>query len=67
MIGGLGVPELVIILGIAVFVFGAAKIPEIAKSIGKAIVEFRKTGHEITHGYESHAENTEKKVEDKGS
>ena len=48
MIGGLGLTELVVIFGIALLVFGATRIPEIARSLGKAIKEFRKAGTEIT-------------------
>ena len=47
MIGGLGLPELVVIFGIALLVFGAGKIPEIAKSLGKSIKEFKKAGRDI--------------------
>lgn len=47
MIGGMGMPELLIILMIAVFVFGAGRIPEIARSLGKAVKEFKKAGKEI--------------------
>jgi sec-independent protein translocase protein TatA len=45
--GALGMQELLIILLIAVFVFGAGRIPEIAKSLGKAIKEFKNAGKEI--------------------
>lgn len=37
----LGTQELVIILGIAVFIFGAKKLPEIGKGLGKSIREFK--------------------------
>ena len=40
---GLGPTELIIILGIALLLFGAKKLPEIGSSLGKAIKEFRKT------------------------
>lgn len=48
MIGGMGMPELLVILGIAVIIFGAGRIPEIAKSLGKAVKEFKKAGDEIS-------------------
>ncbi|MFA4992151.1 MAG: twin-arginine translocase TatA/TatE family subunit [Candidatus Omnitrophota bacterium] len=39
---GIGMPELILILVICLLVFGAGKLPEIGKSIGKAIREFKK-------------------------
>ncbi len=37
----LGVPELVIILGIAVLLFGGRKIPEVAKGLGEGLRNFK--------------------------
>lgn len=47
-IGGLGVPELVVIFFIVLILFGAGKIPKIAKDLGGGIREFKKsiTGEE---------------------
>ena len=39
---GLGMPELIIILVIAVLVFGASRLPELGSGIGKAIKNFKK-------------------------
>ena len=47
MFGGLGTTELLVILGIGILVFGAGRIPEIARSLGKSVKEFKKAGREI--------------------
>lgn len=39
---GIGIPELILILVICLLVFGAAKLPEIGRNLGKAIGEFKK-------------------------
>lgn len=41
-IGGLGTPELIVILGICVLLFGATRIPQLARSVGKSINEFKR-------------------------
>lgn len=43
---GIGMPELIVILVIILVIFGAAKLPEIGKALGKAIKEFKKAGKE---------------------
>lgn len=40
-IGPFGLPELLIILAILMFIFGARKLPEIGSSLGKAIKGFK--------------------------
>ena len=46
MIGGLGMPELVIILVIIIIIFGAGKLPELGSGIGKGIKNFKKATSE---------------------
>jgi|GraSoiStandDraft_41_1057321.scaffolds.fasta_scaffold6369833_1 sec-independent protein translocase protein TatA len=40
-LGGIGWPEIVLIVVIAVLIFGARKLPEIGRGMGKGIREFR--------------------------
>jgi len=46
MIGGLGIWELILILGIVLVVFGANKLPEIGSGMGKAIRNFKRATSE---------------------
>jgi sec-independent protein translocase protein TatA len=41
-VGGLGAPELLIILVIFMLIFGAAKLPKLARSLGESSKEFKK-------------------------
>ena len=44
---GVSIPELLLILAIALIVLGPKKLPELAKSLGRGIAEFRKATSEI--------------------
>ena len=44
---GLGVGELVLILGVCVLMFGSKKIPQLAKGMGEAVREFQKSRNEL--------------------
>lgn len=43
MLGNIGMPELILIFFIVLVLFGAGKIPKIAKDIGSGIREFKKS------------------------
>ena len=47
MFGSLGGPELILILVLALIIFGPRKLPEIGKSIGKMLVEFRRASNDF--------------------
>ena len=56
MFGTLGGPELFLILVIALIVFGPRKLPEIGKSVGKMLVEFRRASTDFRHTIEGEIE-----------
>ncbi|KXS39607.1 MAG: sec-independent protein translocase protein TatA, partial [Candidatus Frackibacter sp. T328-2] len=45
---GLGAPELILILVITLVIFGPSKLPEIGKSVGSGIKEFKKATEDVT-------------------
>jgi len=47
MLGSIGMPEMIIILVIALIVFGPRKLPELGRSLGKSINEFKKASNEL--------------------
>ena len=49
---GIGFPEMLLIMAIALLVFGPKKLPEIGKSLGRAIREFRRTSDELKERFE---------------
>lgn len=48
MFGRIGATELILILAIALVIFGPSKLPEIGKSIGKAFKEFKAQANKVT-------------------
>lgn len=60
---GIGGHELLLILLIVVLLFGAKKIPELAKGLGNGIREFRKASHDAETLVNSEDEATQKKSE----
>ncbi len=48
MFGKIGAPELILILGIALVIFGPGKLPEIGKAFGNAIGEFKSHANKIS-------------------
>jgi sec-independent protein translocase protein TatA len=53
MFGSIGMPELLLIFVVALLVFGPKKLPEIGKSIGKGLLEFKKASEDLKKTIES--------------
>ena len=57
--GSIGVPELIIIFIVALIVFGPKKLPELGKSLGKGLSEFRRASNELKSTIEEEVRSIE--------
>jgi sec-independent protein translocase protein TatA len=58
---GIGMPELIIILVIALIVIGPQKLPDLARSLGKGLGEFRRATDDFKRNVEETAKEDEEK------
>ncbi len=58
--GNLGMPELIFILVLALLIFGPGKLPEIGKSVGKALGEFKRASNDLKRTIEDEVEKATK-------
>ena len=61
MFGSIGMPELVIILVIALIIFGPRKLPELGKSLGRSLNEFKKASNDLQNTLEQEIKLEEQK------
>jgi sec-independent protein translocase protein TatA len=61
MFGSLGMPELIVIFVIALIVFGPRKLPELGRSLGRSIAEFKKATNELQSTLEQEIEADERR------
>jgi len=52
MFGSLSVPEILIILVIALIIFGPRKLPELGRSLGQSLAQFRKASEDFKRSWE---------------
>jgi sec-independent protein translocase protein TatA len=52
MFGSIGMPELVVIFVIALITFGPRRLPELGRSLGRAMSEFKRATNELSDSWE---------------
>jgi len=66
--GNLGFQEIVLIFIIALIIFGPRKLPEIGKTLGKSLAEFKRATNDLKHSWEEEVRlESEKLKQDVGS
>jgi TatA/E family protein of Tat protein translocase len=61
--GSLGWPEMVFIFVLALVLFGPKKLPELGRTLGKAITEFRRASNELKATFDREMKNLEQETE----
>ncbi|WHX41214.1 twin-arginine translocase TatA/TatE family subunit [Mesobacillus sp. AQ2] len=62
MLQNIGIPGLILVLVIALIIFGPSKLPDIGRAFGTTIKEFKKSTRELVEDAESEQDNKEKKT-----
>ena len=65
MFGSVGVPELIIIFTIALIIFGPRKLPELGKSLGKSLAEFKRASNELKNTLDEEIRMEERKSQER--
>jgi sec-independent protein translocase protein TatA len=60
--GPIGFPELIIIFVVALIVFGPRKLPELGRSLGKGLAEFKRASNELQRTLDEEIRNEERKT-----
>lgn len=63
MFGSIGMPELILIFIVALLVFGPKKLPELGKSLGRGLAEFKKASEDLKRTIEDEIEQGKREAE----
>jgi len=62
MLGSIGMPELFVIFVIALVIFGPRRLPELGRSLGKAIAEFKRATNDLQQTLEDEVRADERRA-----
>jgi sec-independent protein translocase protein TatA len=62
MFGSIGMPELIIIFVIALIIFGPRKLPELGRSLGRSLAEFKRASNELKSTLEEEIRIEDQKI-----
>src|SRR6187455_709397 len=62
MFGSIGMPELIIIFVVALIVFGPRKLPELGRSLGKGLSEFKRASNELRSTLDEEIRNEDRQI-----
>ncbi|KAB2336582.1 twin-arginine translocase TatA/TatE family subunit [Cytobacillus depressus] len=63
MLQNIGIPGLILVLVIALIIFGPSKLPELGRAVGSTLKEFKKSTRELVSDDEQEKEQLDKKQE----
>lgn len=67
MFGPIGMPELIVIMVIALIIFGPRKLPELGRSLGKSLGEFKRASNELRNTLDEEIRIEEQRAEKRTS
>lgn len=65
MLGNIGIPGLILILVIALIIFGPKKLPEMGRAVGQTLKEFKKSTRELTSDFDDDDKKQPAKAQEK--
>jgi sec-independent protein translocase protein TatA len=62
MLGSIGMPELILVFIIALIVFGPKKLPDIGKSLGRGLSEFKKASEDLKQSIQKEVQSIQEET-----